>query len=62
MKKQSNILFFPLSANELRKLVTILDETIATDLPTTKPKVFSAAELWNIQRQKKTVRPGKYLL
>lgn len=37
--------------DELRKLVTEVKETVATNV-----KQFSAAELWNIQRNMKTAQ------
>ena len=61
MKRQSNTLFINLTENDVNNLTTIVAETIATDLIERKQKVFSAAELWNIQRQKKAVRSSRRL-
>ena len=53
MKKQSTRLFTQISANQFKDLTTIVNETLATDLNDTKEKKFTAADLWNIQRQGK---------
>ena len=55
MKKQSNTLFAQLGENEVNNLTTIVSETLAFGFQVPAPKkVFTAAELWNIQRQKKS--------
>ena len=55
MKKQSNTLFAQLGKNAVNNLTTIVSETLAFGLKEPAPKkVFTAAELWNIQRQKKS--------
>ena len=56
MKRQSASLFFTISTTALQNLVTIVDETLAYDAMPVKRKPFTAADLWNIQRQKKSVR------
>ena len=54
MKKQSNTLFAQLGENEVTNLTSIVRETLAFGLTAAAPKkVFTAAELWNIQRQKR---------
>ncbi|HMW25138.1 MAG TPA: hypothetical protein PKC51_00785 [Ferruginibacter sp.] len=49
MKKNSNLTINLLNQEELQQLSTVVKETIA------KPKVFSAAELWDIQRRSRTM-------
>ena len=59
MNTQLNNLFKAISQTETEKLTTIVSETVATVENHVKP--FTAADLWNIQRQKKTlVRRGYY--
>ena len=45
-----------MSETSLQNLVKIVDETLAFDAIPAKKKTFTAAELWNIQSQKKSVR------
>jgi hypothetical protein len=54
MKKLSNTLFTQMSLEQLEILTTVVKETLATGLVQPKRKIFSAADLWNIQRQGKT--------
>ncbi len=49
MKKNSNLAINLLNQEELKQLTTVVKETIA------KPRVFSAAELWDIQRRSRTM-------
>jgi len=56
MKKQSAYLTTTMSITSLQNLVRIVDETLAFDAIPAKKPIFTAAELWNIQRQKKSVR------
>ena len=53
MKKQSTSLFTQISTNQFEYLTTIVNETLATEFSNTKDKKFTAADLWNIQRQGK---------
>lgn len=62
MKKQSTILFSTLSADVLNSLTTIVSETIATGFNQPAKKTFTAAELWNIQRQGKSRTQRRYSL
>ena len=55
MKIQLNNLFSPISKTQLETLVTEVKETLAIGYKHTKHKTFSAAELWNIQRQRKSI-------
>ena len=51
MKKQSNNQFSAISAEHSKELTNVVKETLAVGF--TQPKIFSAADLWNIQRQRK---------
>lgn len=55
MKIQLNNLFSQISKTQLETLVTEVKETLAIGYNHTKRKTFSAAELWNIQRQRKSI-------
>jgi hypothetical protein len=48
MKKQTNP-FNLLSKEQMEKLTTVISETLV------KPKTFSTADLWNIQRRSRTM-------
>ena len=52
MKKHSTNLFTMISAKGVENLTTIVKETLATSF-NQQNKVFTAADLWNIQRQGK---------
>ena len=54
MKKQSINLFETISSEHKAQLTRIVSETIAMDYPVAINKIFTAAELWNIQRQGKS--------
>jgi hypothetical protein len=43
----------PVSKTEMSLLTTAIKETLATNFDTTQQKIFSAADLWNIQRNKR---------
>ena len=63
MKKNSATLFARLGENEASKLTTIVDETLAVDFQQSSPKrSFTAAELWNIQRQRKSPLQRRFIL
>ncbi|MGN6532664.1 MAG: hypothetical protein ACTHK0_13050 [Ginsengibacter sp.] len=62
MKLQSNNLLEPLTAIELNKLVTESKETLCSDFKNDRKRVFSAAQLWNIQRRRKNVSFQKSFL
>ncbi|HRI25380.1 MAG TPA: hypothetical protein PLZ45_11935 [Ferruginibacter sp.] len=49
MKKQSENRFSPLSQKAVETLTSIVKETLV------KPRTFSAAELWDIQRRSRTM-------
>jgi hypothetical protein len=52
MKTQNNNLLSTLSKEETTKLTTVVDETLALGMGHHKP--FTAAELWNIQRRRRS--------
>ena len=54
MKTQTTNLFSQLSNTEMENLMAEVKETLATGYTQKKNKVFSAAELWNIQRQRRS--------
>ena len=54
MKKQSNNLFTTISTEMVKNLTTVVEETLATGYNQSKTKIFTAADLWNIQRQGKS--------
>ena len=53
MKKQSNTLFTGISKEQVENLTTIVKETIVAGYNHAQTKLFTAADLWNIQKQKK---------
>ena len=62
MKKELLNSFVPVSKNEMSVLTSEVKETLATNFDTTQEKIFSAADLWNIQRNKKRNRGRKFLV
>ncbi|MFN8247954.1 MAG: hypothetical protein U0T68_03275 [Ferruginibacter sp.] len=62
MKMQSNTLLKKISSLELTVLTSQVKETITTEFYKTSEKVFSAAELWNIQRQRKNFTRRRFSL
>ena len=61
MKTTSNNCFAQISSTTLEALTKEVKETIATDCLQNQHKNFSAAELWNIQRQRKTRVQRRYM-
>lgn len=61
MKKLSNILFVELSKEERMNLLKEVKETIAFALVEPRKRIFTAADLWNIQRQGKARVQRRYL-
>lgn len=53
MKKQTTNQFSPISKEQTEKLTTVVNETIALDV--IPVKIFSSADLWNIQRRGRTM-------
>ena len=62
MKKQSTTFLTQLGAKKIVDLTTIVSETLALDYKVPAPKVFTAADLWNIQKQKKAISLRRYNL
>ena len=60
MKKNSSGLFMQLSNNEVVSLTKVVNETVAIGFTPVNRKVFSTADLWNIQRQKKGIGTKRY--
>jgi hypothetical protein len=54
MKHQSNTLFTQLNKQEVENLTTVVKETIAFGIAATH-KTFSAVDLWNIHRQRRSL-------
>lgn len=55
MKTQSTNLFNQISKTQVENLTMEVKETLALGYSHTQSKTFSAAELWNIQRQRKSL-------
>lgn len=62
MRHQSNSLFTTLSKEELEAIINIVSETIAVGQTNMREKKFNAADLWNIQRQKRTFVQRRFSL
>lgn len=60
MKKQSNSLFTQISTQQLEHLTTIVKETLVAGFNPSKSKIFTVADLWNIQRQRKSTTQNKF--
>ena len=55
MKTQSISLFNQISKITVKNLTTEVKETLAFGFSNSQSKTFSAAELWNIQRQRRSL-------
>ena len=55
MKMQLTNLFNQISKTQVENLTMEIKETLALGYNHNKAKTFSAAELWNIQRQRKNI-------
>lgn len=53
MKKQSTNQVLQMSKEQTEQLTAVVKETLAIGLE--KAKIFSSADLWNIQRRGKTI-------
>jgi hypothetical protein len=62
MKKLTTILFPAMGKVQIESLTTIIKETIATGTGYSQApaKQFTAADLWNIQRQKKNLAVRRF--
>ncbi len=55
MKMQSTNLFSQINKTQVENLTMEVKETLAMGYNHNQSKTFSAAELWNIQRQRKSL-------
>lgn len=55
MKILLNGLLEPLSNSEVKNLTSEVNETLGTNFKNEKSKIFSSAELWDIQRRRKNI-------
>lgn len=56
MKTQNNQFLTMLTREEIKQLTSTVRETVDHKMD----KVFSAAELWNIQRNRRTIRSRRF--
>ncbi|MEO6548235.1 MAG: hypothetical protein ABIN94_09555 [Ferruginibacter sp.] len=61
MTKQSNSILMEVGTRQLQQLTTLVEETLAPDFCQAKTKSFTAADLWNIQRQAKCRETRRFL-
>jgi hypothetical protein len=62
MKKNSATLFARLGENEVNKLTHVVKETLAPDFQPVTAKIgFTAAQLWDIQRRKKSMVQRRFI-
>jgi hypothetical protein len=54
MRTDNNNLFASISNDQMNQLVKEVKETIATDANLENAKTFSAADLWKIQKNRRT--------
>ena len=59
MKTKSSNLFTQLSSNALENLTNTVKETFAKNVVNQQQKTFSSADLWNIQRNRRTIEKKK---
>jgi hypothetical protein len=55
MKLESNNLLKNLTLSEFKYLTTEVKETVAKDYKKERKRIFSAEDLWNIQRRRKNI-------
>ena len=60
MKLQSNNLLENLTRQELKFLTTEVKETVNKNFKKERKRVFSAADFWNIQRQRKNLYTKRF--
>ncbi len=61
MKTQSTPLFTGLNNHQVQNLMAMVKEILALNFTSPAPKSFTAADLWNIQRRKKTFTTRRFL-
>ncbi|MEO6720230.1 MAG: hypothetical protein ABIN67_07675 [Ferruginibacter sp.] len=62
MKKQSNTLFATISKAQVENLTNLVKETLVPGYSQTPAKQFTAADLWNIQRNKRSIVQRRFAL
>jgi hypothetical protein len=62
MKKQSTTLLSTISKAQVDNLTNIVKETIVPGYAEIAKKQFTAADLWNIQRQRRTFVQRRFAL
>ncbi|NOT94473.1 hypothetical protein [Ferruginibacter sp.] len=60
MNTTTTNLFKAISKTETKELTIIVKETLAFGVAQTQGKHFTAADLWNIQRQKRSILQRKH--
>jgi len=60
MKLQSNKLLENLTRTELKNLTSEVKETVFINLKKERKRIFSAAQLWDIQRRRKNLYSQKF--
>ena len=60
MKKQSTGIFGQLSTKQMENLTDVVRETLAIDFCQPTARIFTAADLWSIQRQGKSRLQRRY--
>ncbi|HEU5365681.1 MAG TPA: hypothetical protein VFU62_09120 [Hanamia sp.] len=60
MKLQSNKLLENLTRTELKNLTTEVKETVFVNFKKERKRIFSAAQLWDIQRRRKNISSQKF--
>ncbi len=62
MKTQNTNFLQPLGKTELNNLVKEVKETVATNVPVINQQpAFTAADLWNLERNRRSRVTGKHL-
>ena len=59
MKKSTN-LFATIGKSQVENLTSIVKETLAAGYQDTLSRTFTAADLWNIQRQKRSLTKRRF--
>ncbi len=62
MKKHSNNYFEQICQVQIKNLISIVDETLGTDITSSKKRAFTTADLWNVQRNRKNFIQRRYSL
>lgn len=62
MKKQNQGYLTYVTNIELQKLTTIVEEKIADNFKQEEKKAFTSADLWNIQRNKRSFGQRRFIM